>query len=233
MAIAMVISHTTKTMLYEFDHQQISDFIKQVPAARAVAEASDEDLMERIQSRDERALEMLMKRYQAMLRSVVARLIANDQDVTDVVEEVFLGIWSQASNFDTSKGRAIGWIITMARRRAIDRVRRHQAYDRAEMRFRLSIDTGTQHLASEDVEEQAAKSDNAATFAELIAKLPEAQQQVVRMTFYRGLSQREIARETGIPLGTIKTRLELGVKKLRAAVCALGTRDEWLVAAAA
>jgi len=116
----------------------------------------------------------------------------------------------------------------MARRRAIDRVRRRQAYDRAEMRFRISTDTGTQHLASEDVEEQAAISGNAAMFAGLISKLPEAQQQMVRMTFYQGLSQREIARETGIPLGAVKTRLELGVKKIRAAVCSMGIRDEWL-----
>ena len=149
----------------------------------------------------------------------------------DVVEEVFLGIWNQACNFNTSKGKAIGWIITMARRRAIDRVRRRQAYDRAEMRFRLSTDTGTQHLALENVEERAAGSDNEKMFAELISKLPEAQQQIVHMTFYQGLSQREIARETGIPLGTIKTRLELGMKKLRVAVCALGSRDEWLVTA--
>jgi len=219
-------------MLYEFDNQQIADF--RAPAYEpllSVGQCSDEELMERIQARDERALEILIKRYEAMLRSVIGRILSNDQDVTDTVEEVFLGVWNQAFNFDISKGRAIGWIVTMARRRGIDRVRRRQAYDRAEMRFRLSTDTGTQHFALEDVQEHAASSDNAATFAELISKLPEAQQQVVKMAFYQGLSQREIARETGIPLGTVKTRLELGVKKLRAAVCGIGSRDEWLVAA--
>jgi RNA polymerase sigma-70 factor, ECF subfamily len=221
-----------KTMIYEFDQQQVENRHQQIAVAQPTAgEVSDEELMERIQDRDERALETLMKRYQAMLRSVVGRQLAIDQDVTDVVEEVFIGVWNQAANFDTSKGRAIGWIITMARRRAIDRVRRSQAYDRAEMRFRHETDTGTQHLASDDVEQQAESSDHAAMFTEFISKLPEAQQQVVRMAFYQGLSQREIARETGIPLGTVKTRLELGVKKLRAAVAALGSREEWLVAA--
>jgi len=217
-------------MLYEFEHQQISEFTAQtaVAAPVPVAGPSDEELLQCIQAQDEQALEILMKRYGSMLRSVVGRMLAIDQDVTDVVEEVFLGIWNQASNFDTSKGRPIGWIITMARRRAIDRVRRRQAYDRAEMRFRISTDTGSQHLASDDVEEQAAGADTAAKFVELISQLPEAQQQVVHMAFYQGLSQREIAKETGIPLGTVKTRLELGVKKLRVAVCALGSRDEWL-----
>jgi len=171
-----------------------------------------------------------MKRYGAMLRSVAGRILAIDQDVADVVEEVFLGIWNQASNFDTSKGRAIGWIITIARRRAIDRVRRRQAYDRAEMRFRIATNSGVQHLAADDVEQSAVSSDHAAMFAELISHLPEAQQQAVHMAFYQGLSQREISKKTGIPLGTVKTRLELGVKKLGAAVCAIGSRDEWLVA---
>jgi RNA polymerase sigma-70 factor, ECF subfamily len=222
---------TTIPMLYEIDQHHISAFSeKERPPASAVAGPSDEELMVRIQAHDERALEILIKRYDAMLRSVAGRILSIDQDVIDVVEEVFLGIWNQASNFDTSKGKAIGWIITMARRRAIDRVRRRQAYDRAEMRFRVSTDTGSQHLASEDVEEQAAGSDNAEMFAELISKLPEAQQQVVKMVFYQGLSQREIAKETGLPLGTVKTRIELGVKKLRTAVCAMGSRDEWLVA---
>jgi len=219
-------------MLYEFDHQHLEALRKPQPAAPRVGEVSDEELMERIQHRDEAALEALMKRYQAMLRSVVGRMIFNDQDVSDVVEEVFLGVWNQAEHFDTAKGKAIGWIITMARRRAIDRVRRCQAYDRAEMRFRLSTQTGVSHFAGDDVEQEAEHSDMACMFQKLLATLPEAQATVVRMAFYRGLSQREIARETGIPLGTIKTRLELGVKKLRAAVSAIGSREEWFAGAA-
>jgi RNA polymerase sigma-70 factor (ECF subfamily) len=220
-------------MLYEFDHQHLAQFSGPQPAiSKNTADPSDEELMERIQARDENALATLMRRYQAMLRSVIGRMIANDQDVSDVLEEVFLGVWNQASNFDTRKGKAVGWIITMARRRAIDRVRRCQAYDRAEKRFRLATETGSSHLALDDVEEHAANSDYAGIFRELLAALPEAQRQVVKMAFYRGLSQREIARETGIPLGTIKTRLELGVKKLRAAVCAMGSRQDWLLSAA-
>lgn len=228
----MLFPNIINPMLYEFDQQQISDLRgNHTISSPANRECSDEELMRRIQAQDERALEILMKRYESMLRSLVGRILSIDQDVTDVVEEAFLGVWNQASNFDVSKGRVVGWIITIARRRAIDRVRRRQAYDRAEMRFRLSTDTGYQHFATDDIQEQAVNSDYAAIFADLIAKLPEAQRRVVEMTFYRGLSQREIARETGIPLGTIKTRIELGVKKLRAIVCAMGTREEWLAAA--
>jgi RNA polymerase sigma-70 factor (ECF subfamily) len=220
-------------MLYEFDHQHLSQFRgTQATASKNSIDSTDEELMERIQARDEDALEILMLRYQAMLRSVIGRMISNDQDVSDVLEEVFLGVWNQASNFDTRKGKVVGWIITMARRRAIDRVRRCQAYDRAEKRFRLSTETGSSNLALDDVEEHAANADCAGIFHKLLGALPEAQREVVKLAFYRGLSQREIARETGIPLGTIKTRLELGVKKLRTAVCAMGSREEWLLATA-
>ena len=78
--------------------------------------ATDSELMERIQSRDERALETLIKRFQALVRSVVERIIPNNQDVSDVVEEVFLSVWNQAANFDSLKGNPIRWIITIARR---------------------------------------------------------------------------------------------------------------------
>ena len=206
-----------------FDHQHIGS---------GDCEIEDSDLLERIQSRDELAFETLIKRYSRMLRSVVGRMIAVEQDVTDVVEEVFLGVWNQAANFDLTKGKAIGWIITMARRRAIDRVRRLQAYGRAEMRFRISNDTGTSHFAVNDVQKEAAHSDTASVFASLLLTLPPAQCAVVRMAFYGGLSHREIARKTGIPLGTVKTRLELGVKKLRAAVLAIGSREAWLTGTA-
>ena len=211
------------------DHQHIeTPGQKPELARRQTCDTTDSELMERIQSRDERALETLIKVYQPLVRSVVGRLISNDQDVTDVVEEVFLGVWNQAANFDSLKGKPVGWIVTIARRRAIDRVRRRQAYDRAEMRFRLSTDSGTSHFAANDVQKEAAHSDIASVFENLLLTLPTAQCNVVRMAFYRGLSHREIARETGIPLGTVKTRIELGIKKLRTAVLGMGSRKEWL-----
>jgi RNA polymerase sigma-70 factor, ECF subfamily len=211
-------------------YDQDTETCRQEPEAvgRAIGETTDNQLMERIQRRDEQAFEMLIKRFQGLVRSVVERIISNGQDVSDVIEEVFLGIWKQAANFDSLKGNPIGWIITIARRRAIDLVRRRQAYDRAEIRFRVSTESATSHFAGDDVEKSAMKTEMAGVFQKLLSALPVAQSAVVRMAYYRGLSQREIARETGIPLGTVKTRLELGVKKLREAVTAIGSREEWL-----
>jgi len=200
------------------DHQYIET---------TIGDTADSELMERIQAREEGALETLIKRYRALVRNVVSRIISNDQDVCDVVEEVFLGIWNQAANFDSLRGKPIGWIITIARRRAIDRVRRRLAYDRAESGFSASGQTGMSYFAGEDVEKSAMESETAAMFQKLLSTLPLAQSDALRLAFYRGLSHREIAHETGIPLGTIKTRLELAVKKLRAAMSAIGSREEW------
>jgi RNA polymerase sigma-70 factor (ECF subfamily) len=219
-------------MISELDQLTVKNPRQGTTTSIRPGEPSDEKLKEGIQFRDEAALEMLIKRYQPLLRSIVGNMLENDQDVSDAVEEAFLCVWEHSENYDCTKGKAIAWIVTMGRRRAIDRVRRRQAYDRAEMRFRESSQTGTSHLADDDVKEQAAGADNAEVFARLIAQLPEAQQQVVYLVFYQGLSQREIARETGIPLGTVKTRVELGIKKLRVAVKKLGSRDEWLLLAA-
>jgi RNA polymerase sigma-70 factor, ECF subfamily len=192
------------------------------------ADPEDSVLLERIRRRDEAALESLIKRYAKLLRNIVGRMISNEQDVSDVIGEVFLSIWNQASNFDAAKGEAIGWIVTIARRRAIDRVRRRQAYHRAQVSFSVSRQIGASHIAGDDVEKSALKSETAATFQTLLSTLPAAQSAMVRMTFYRGLSNREIARETGIPLGTVKTRIELGLKKLRARALAICPRTEWL-----
>jgi RNA polymerase sigma-70 factor, ECF subfamily len=215
-------------MISSFDWQHIEPVSPKLSAPGDHNDTVDIELMERIQSRDERAFETLIRRYRALVRNVVNRMIPNDQDVSDVVEEVFLSIWNQAANFDPLKGKFIGWIITITRRRAIDRVRRRKAYDRAELGFSVSTENGANHYSGHDVEKSAMESETAAVFLKLLSKLPSAQSAIVRMSFYRGLSHREIARETGIPLGTVKTRLELGVKKLRAAVLGLGTRKEWL-----
>jgi RNA polymerase sigma-70 factor (ECF subfamily) len=215
-------------MATTFADQTIKNVRQEAGAPRLeMGDASDSELMERIQSRDERALETIIQRFRALVRSVVERMIPNDPDVSDVVEEVFLGVWKQSANYDPSKGKPIGWIITIARRRSIDRIRRRQAGERAEIRFKLHTETLASPYATEDVEKAAMQSERAFIFRNLLSSLPVAQSAMVWMAFHRGLSHREIARETGIPLGTVKTRLELAVKKLRAAVIAIGSREEW------
>lgn len=204
-------------MLYAFDHQELH----QKTPRLAPGDPSDEQLMRSIQKRDEGALRTIYQRHAALLRTVISRMVNNDHDVEDILQECFLDIWRHADNYSQAKGQALGWLVTLARRRAIDRVRRKAAYGRAQDRFRDEVKIETDALAA-GADEEAATTDSAKAVASLIKNLPEAQQRAVHLAFYRGMTQREIAAYTGTPLGTIKTRLELALRKLRSAVLAFG-----------
>ena len=203
-------------MLYSFDQTQLQNVPELHPG-----EPTDEQFMANIQQGDETALAALQRRHQALLRTIVGRMINNDSDVDDLVQEILLSIWQHASSYDVQKGKALGWIVTLARRRTIYRIRRKSAYARAQERYReeTASDFMGGHLGAD---EEAAQSDTAGAVGRLLANLPEAQRQAVHLAFFRGLSQRQIAAETGIPLGTIKTRLELAMRKLRSAALAFG-----------
>jgi RNA polymerase sigma-70 factor (ECF subfamily) len=209
-------------MLYEFDHQHIESFV--------ATEESDEQLMARIQARDEQALAALYRRHTPLLRTVIARVVHNEHDVDDLLQEVFLELWNRVDHYDQAKGKALGWIVTLARRRAIDRIRRRQAYARAEERLRLETEQEPQQTRHNGVEEDVNAADRAEIFQRLLATLPAAQREALQLAYFRGLSQREIAAKTGIPLGTIKTRLELAVRKIRTAILSLGGEEEWSMA---
>lgn len=218
-------------MLYEFDHQQLTSFNSPEAVAStetaASTEATDEQLMARIQARDEAALATLYRRHTAILRTIIARVVHIDHDVDDLLQEVFIELWNRADHYEQAKGKALGWIVTLARRRAIDRIRRRQAYSRAEERLRLETETQPDLASHQGADEDAQDADRAEIFRKIMATLPEAQREALQLAFYQGLSQREISAQTGIPLGTVKTRLELGVRKFRTAILSMGGREEW------
>lgn len=211
-------------MLYEFDQQQLQSLAILNPA-----EQTDEELMARIQAGDEAALTVLHQRHTGLLRTIMAKVVHNDRDVDELLGDLLLEIWNRADTYDSRKGKVLGWVITMARRRAIDKVRRHQAYSRAEERLRLTTDQDPRSGWYQGGEDETSANDRTEIFQELLKGLPEAQAEVVRLAYYNGLSQREIAARTRVPLGTVKTRLELGVQKLRTAILAIGGAEDWLV----
>jgi RNA polymerase sigma-70 factor (ECF subfamily) len=210
-------------MLYEFDHQQIHTIQTLAPATEAGA--TDEQLMILLKQGDESALATLYRRHTAILRTVIARVVHIDADVDDLIQDVFVEVWNRSQTYEETKGKVLGWLITMARRRAIDRIRRRQAYARAEERLRL--ETEAQEVLHYHVEEDAVASERSEILQRALATLPDAQREALQMAFYQGLSQRQIAAKTGIPLGTIKTRLELAAKKVRVALESIGGAEEW------
>jgi len=181
-------------------------------------EPTDENLMARIQKRDESALTMLYYRHGKLLRSVISRCVYDQQHSEDLLQEVYVEIWNRADHYSEEKGRALGWLITLARRRALDRVRRFQAYFRAEQRLRAQEENSPLNDQIEDGDAQLEQRDLGARLEQALGQLPPAQAEAVRLAYQEGLSQREIVARTGIPLGTIKTRIELGLRKLKSAM---------------
>jgi len=215
-------------MLYAFDSQQFKRILE-----NGGTEITDEQLMAGISRQEQRCLDALYQRHHALLRTVISRIVSHEHDVDDVLQECLLDVWRHAANYNRSKGEALAWIVTLARRRAIDRVRRIGTYHRCKERFRDVAELENEGAAHSGADEEVASLDRARIIGRLMDKLPDAQKEAVYLAFYKGLTQREIAKVTGKPLGTIKTRLELGLRKLRSALVALGEFCEGPAAAQA
>ena|GEM_PF-149801 len=175
---------------------------------------TDLELMKAIQARDAKALSELYDRYNGILKALILRVIHNEAEADDLLQEIFMEIWNQARNFSEQKGKPLGWMVTLARRRAIDGLRKKQAYARAEERLQNETEQQPEAWVHNATEEEIVLGDTRVLIRKVIGSLPPAQQQAIDLAFYKGMSQREIAAKTNTPLGTVKTRLELGLKKI-------------------
>jgi RNA polymerase sigma-70 factor, ECF subfamily len=178
---------------------------------------TDEHLMKMLQDRNPTALGYLYDRHSGIVKSLGMKVVHNEAEAEDLLQEIFVEIWNRAAGYDPAKGKPLGWIVTLARRRSIDRLRKCQSHCRAEDRLREEVEQQPDAWTT-DPEEDFVMADIREHLLKVIKTLPEAQQQAIDLAFYKGMSQREIAAHTGIPLGTIKTRLELGLKKLTVAL---------------
>ena len=175
----------------------------------------DEMLMDELVQHDGHALEELYVRYRPVLRGVILRIVNDELDADDVLQEVFVQVWMRAECYSATKGKPLGWLITLARRRAIDRLRQRSAYRRATDRFEVESRSPAWDWHGGTTAETAAFQDDVRELVHTaMRRLPQNQQDVVSRAFLVGMSQREIAAQMDIPLGTVKTRIELGLRKL-------------------
>ena len=183
----------------------------------STTDLSDEELMVLVSKGSQASLGELYERHSGHLRAIVFNVLKDDGLADDLVQEIFMEIWRIADRFSPDKGKALGWLVTLAKRRGIDRLRRIAVSRRAEEKLQEQEKEDTQQ-ARHTVENDFAAKDMHQIIRRIIAKLPEAQQQAIYLAYYQGMSQREIAAHTHIPLGTIKTRLELGLRKVGSAL---------------
>jgi len=176
-------------------------------------ESSDDELMEAIVNRKSEALECIYMRYEALLRAVILGVIRDESEVDDILHDVLLQVWEQGDRYNPNERGLRGLLVTLARRRALDRLRRRGAYRRATEGLKQDVDNPLINEITTTTGELE-NSDLSRLLGRMIELLPEAQREVIHLTFFRGLSQREIARQRRLSLGTVKTRLHLAQRKL-------------------
>jgi RNA polymerase sigma-70 factor (ECF subfamily) len=174
------------------------------------SQISDNDLLHAIARGDEAALAACYDRYRVILFSQIVRILNDRQEAEDCLQEVFLQVWRRARDFDESRGRAFTWLVTIARSRALDRLRASGS------RLRL-VNEAAQTPQEEvgDAVKEVVQSEEGAIVREALAELPEDQRHALLLAYFEGLTQTEIAARLGDPLGTVKTRMRSGMIKLR------------------
>lgn len=188
--------------------------------------------MQRVVSRDGDALAELYDLYAARVFGLCLRILNENQLAEDTLQEVFLRVWQRAQLFEQSRGTVNAWVMGIARNTCIDQLRRiqtrPQAADQATGEDALPFeetlaDPGT------DVPGLAAASERARLVQQALAGLPAEQQQVIRLSYFKGLTRREIARQLNWPEGTVHTRARLALQNLRGRLDELGLSVDDLV----
>ena len=175
----------------------------------------DQQLMNGVLRRLPDALERLHKRYRVVLKSVIMQVLHDETEADDVLQEVLLQVWDRAPSYSPRKGKLLSWLCTLARRRAIDRLRQHSAYRRATDRYEVSCNHSDKGInESHTVEREVFRDDLRSLLHQQLDALPLNQREVIHLAFFEEKTQREISALTRTPLGTVKTRMELGIKKL-------------------
>jgi RNA polymerase sigma-70 factor (ECF subfamily) len=169
-------------------------------------------LLERIQMGDEEALIELHRRYVNLVYSVAYRILDEQMAAEEVTQDTFMRLWNKSASYDPEKGRFITWLLTVTRRLAIDLLRQRQRREpRAGMLFMDEDPSLWENLLSVD------EGDLRRTLLAALRDLPLEQRELIELVYFGGMSHNDIAESLSIPLGTVKTRIRLGMQKLRTA----------------
>src|SRR3954449_6238116 len=161
------------------------------------------------------AFEALYDRHSSTLYALLLRILANPEDAQEVLQETFVKVWTSAKMFDAVRGSEVAWLISIARSRGIDKLRSRKIRGDRENDAGREISIHSSFVEKATGADKAVQSQESSAVRSALSELPEAQRLALELAYFEGLSQSEIAGKLGEPLGTIKTRMQLGMKKLR------------------
>ncbi len=185
------------------------------PSRRPADPAADAELLSRIRAGDRTAVDDLYERFRHPAFALARRILVDESLAEDVVQEVFLSVWRDPSAYDRARGSFSSWLLSVVHHKAVDAVRREESQRRrqnlAEEDFALD-EAG----AVRDVEEEAWTRVVADQVRSALQTLSQPQREALTLAYYGGYTQREVAALTGTPLGTVKTRMLVGMRRLKA-----------------
>jgi RNA polymerase sigma-70 factor (ECF subfamily) len=173
------------------------------------------DLMASVAKGDQKAFEQLYEQSSALLYALVMRIVGNQDEAAELLQEVYLEAWRKASNYDVTRGTPMAWLVTLARSRALDRIRALSSRGKGVTASLDDTPAAGLIATNSDALEMRAATERQALVGTAIKSLPLVQRQAIELAFYDGLTHMEIAERLQTPLGTIKTRIRLGMEKLR------------------
>ena len=174
---------------------------------------ADEELMPLVGRKDPEAFEVLYDRHGGAAYSLAYRIVGDRAAAEEVTQEAFISVWRSGARFDATRGSVRSWLLSVVRNRAIDFLR-----SRAGKAPKLTFDDDAvleQRPAEERTEEEALRRETAAEIQGALGKLPGEQSKVIELAYFGGFSHSEIARILGLPMGTVKGRMRLGLEKIR------------------
>jgi RNA polymerase sigma-70 factor, ECF subfamily len=174
---------------------------------------ADEDVMQLVRRGDARAFEVIYERHSAAAFSLAYRMMGTRAGAEDVTQDAFLSLWRSGARYDRARGSVRTWVLGIVHHRAIDALRRATVHDR-----RRAGDEGIEERfeARERTDTEAARREEAGTVRGVLSSLPADQSQVIELAYFGGFTQTEIADMLDAPVGTVKGRMRLGLKKMKA-----------------
>ena len=178
------------------------------------ASTIDPALLARVVKGDVQAFSQLYDQSSALLYSLALRMLGNKEDAAELLQDVYLEVWRKVSRYDVGRGTPLAWLVTLTRSRAVDRLRARSSRGPQSMGAPLD---GASHIPDRSPTPFEAQADQEVRTLVMgaLAALPPAQQEALELAYYEGLSHVEIAAKLNQPLGTVKTRIKLGMTKLR------------------
>ena len=175
--------------------------------------ARDRELLERVARGDVAALRSIYEQHASRAITIAYRILRNREEAEDVVQETFLEVWRRSAQFDPGRGGAVAWVVTIARSRAIDRLRARNIAGRT-IATAADETVGLLPVAPPSPPAETQRRRDEQRVAAALGTLPPAQRRTIELAYFEGLSQSEIAAKTASPLGTVKMRVKLAMAKL-------------------